>query len=129
MHAPPVHQSQMACTAYTSKLVLCPSRSHCSHSREKLLSDAMRLPVWQAKANLLELVRANNAVVIVGETGSGKTTQIPQFLLKAGFANGGAIAVTQPRRYVVLSWFSSCLHDITGCRSLIYSWALYAQKS
>jgi HrpA-like RNA helicase len=40
----------------------------------------------------------------VGETGSGKTTQIPQFLIEAGFANNRkAIACTQPRRVAAMS--------------------------
>lgn len=43
-------------------------------------------------------------IILVGETGSGKTTQIPQFLIEAGYANKNkAIACTQPRRVAAMS--------------------------
>ncbi len=47
----------------------------------------------------LEEVSKHSSVVLIGETGSGKTTQVPQFLVEAGFDAKGAVAVTQPRRY------------------------------
>lgn len=49
-------------------------------------------------------MRSFQVVVISGETGSGKTTQIPQFLYEAGYtSNGHLIAVTQPRRIAAIS--------------------------
>lgn len=42
----------------------------------------------------------NNTLIVIGETGSGKTTQIPQFLLQLGH---DSIAVTQPRRVATIS--------------------------
>ena len=63
------------------------------------------LPVYQFIDELAEKVRANQVVVVEGETGSGKTTQIPSALLEQGF--GGSpqqlIACTQPRRVAAMS--------------------------
>lgn len=62
------------------------------------------LPVHACREEIVEAVRNNRVVVIVGETGSGKTTQIPQYLHNAGLAGRrGVIAVTQPRRIAAMS--------------------------
>ncbi|KZT52792.1 P-loop containing nucleoside triphosphate hydrolase protein [Calocera cornea HHB12733] len=63
----------------------------------------MRLPIWTGKEALVNAVKNNNTVVLLGETGSGKTTQLPQFLFEAGLARDGIIAVTQPRRVAAIS--------------------------
>ena len=67
----------------------------------KLLQKRMTLPVWSSKKQILDLVEKNRIVIIQGETGSGKTTQIPQFLLEAGYYGG--IVCTQPRRVAAMS--------------------------
>lgn len=58
------------------------------------------LPVYSYRDELLEAIRAHQTLIVVGETGSGKTTQLPQYLLEDGYTEGGKfqIAVTQPRR-------------------------------
>lgn len=57
------------------------------------------LPVWQAKDEFIKMVNGHQTTILVGETGSGKTTQIAQFVAEAGYAqNKKAIACTQPRR-------------------------------
>jgi ATP-dependent RNA helicase DHX8/PRP22 len=61
------------------------------------------LPVYQSRDELLKTVRGNDFVVIVGETGSGKTTQITQYLAEDGYINDGMIACTQPRRVAAIS--------------------------
>ncbi|CAK8530640.1 unnamed protein product [Lathyrus sativus] len=61
-----------------------------------------RLPVYKYRTAILYLVETHATTIIVGETGSGKTTQIPQYLIEAGWAAGGRlIACTQPRRLAV----------------------------
>ncbi|XP_010915577.1 probable pre-mRNA-splicing factor ATP-dependent RNA helicase DEAH9 [Elaeis guineensis] len=63
-----------------------------------------RLPVYKYRTAILYLVENHATTIIVGETGSGKTTQIPQYLKEAGWAEGGrVIACTQPRRLAVQS--------------------------
>jgi HrpA-like RNA helicase len=63
-----------------------------------------KLPAHDAKEKLVSLMSKNQVIILVGETGSGKTTQIPQFLLEAGFAGKGCgIACTQPRRVAAMS--------------------------
>lgn len=53
---------------------------------------------------LLEEIRKNNTLILIGETGSGKTTQIPQLLLSAGMTGAsGCIGITQPRRVAAMS--------------------------
>ena len=52
---------------------------------------------------LLSVIRDNNVVIIVGETGSGKTTQLTQYLHEDGYSRFGMIGCTQPRRVAAMS--------------------------
>ncbi len=61
------------------------------------------LPIYPYREELLSAVRDNQVIIIVGETGSGKTTQIPQYLHEAGYSNVGKIGCTQPRRVAAMS--------------------------
>ncbi|XP_069038235.1 probable ATP-dependent RNA helicase DHX37 [Lepisosteus oculatus] len=64
----------------------------------------LKLPVLSEEQAIMEAVRENHCVVLCGETGSGKTTQVPQFLYEAGYASGDAIVgVTEPRRVAAVS--------------------------
>jgi ATP-dependent RNA helicase DHX37/DHR1 len=61
------------------------------------------LPIYFKEAEIVEAIQHNLVTIICGETGCGKSTQLPQFLLEAGFAVSGTIAVTQPRRLPTIS--------------------------
>jgi pre-mRNA-splicing factor ATP-dependent RNA helicase DHX38/PRP16 len=52
---------------------------------------------------LLNVIRENNVVIVVGETGSGKTTQLTQYLHEDGYSKYGMIGCTQPRRVAAMS--------------------------
>jgi len=70
----------------------------------KILDTRKTLPVYEFRDNFLKIVAQNQVTVLVGETGSGKTTQIPQFLVYAGYCKGGKqVACTQPRRVAAMS--------------------------
>ncbi|KAH9282721.1 putative ATP-dependent RNA helicase DHX33 [Echinococcus granulosus] len=70
---------------------------------ERLLEERKKLPVWIHREVLVEIVKKYPNCVIVSSTGSGKTTQLPQFLFEAGLANTDMIAITQPRRIAAIS--------------------------
>ena len=61
------------------------------------------LPVFVVREQLLSVIRENSVVIIVGETGSGKTTQLTQYLHEEGFSRNGIIGCTQPRRMAAVS--------------------------
>ena len=58
--------------------------------------------MFQYRDELLAAIRDNQVLVIVGETGSGKTTQVPQYLHEIGYTKFGKIGVTQPRRVAAM---------------------------
>ncbi|KRT78407.1 helicase [Oryctes borbonicus] len=62
-----------------------------------------KLPVFQNRNKLLDLIKRHQTLIILGETGCGKTTQIPQYIYSARLQNNGRIAVTQPRRVAAIS--------------------------
>jgi ATP-dependent helicase HrpA len=62
-----------------------------------------QLPITAKKDEILQAIRQNQVVIVAGETGSGKTTQIPKIALEAGFGLRAKIGCTQPRRVAALS--------------------------
>ncbi|ORX52458.1 P-loop containing nucleoside triphosphate hydrolase protein [Hesseltinella vesiculosa] len=72
---------------------------------QKILQGRRKLPVHAQRSEFLEMVHSHQFLVLVGETGSGKTTQIPQFLCydELPHLKGKQIACTQPRRVAAMS--------------------------
>ncbi|ESO05489.1 hypothetical protein HELRODRAFT_191309 [Helobdella robusta] len=63
-----------------------------------------RLPIFKYRTHILYLLEKYSVLIIIGETGSGKSTQIPQFLLESGWAGDNkCICVTQPRKMAAVS--------------------------
>ncbi|CAL1270973.1 unnamed protein product [Larinioides sclopetarius] len=73
-------------------------------SRKKsILQQRQFLPVFAVRQELLNVIRDNSVIIIVGETGSGKTTQLTQYLHEDGYSKYGMIGCTQPRRVAAMS--------------------------
>ncbi|KAJ1576364.1 hypothetical protein NDA12_002800 [Ustilago hordei] len=73
-------------------------------SRTKTLKEQRQyLPAFACRDDLLKIIRENQVVVVIGETGSGKTTQLAQFLHEDGYTQYGLIGCTQPRRVAAMS--------------------------
>lgn len=69
----------------------------------RLLSTRERLPVYGKRSLIQETVREHPVTLLVGETGSGKTTQVPHFIAELQNAFKGLVACTQPRRIAAIS--------------------------
>ncbi|CAL5338168.1 unnamed protein product [Camellia sinensis] len=61
------------------------------------------LPIYSVREELLQVIRENQVVVVVGETGSGKTTQLTQYPREDGYTINGIVGCTQPRRVAAMS--------------------------
>jgi pre-mRNA-splicing factor ATP-dependent RNA helicase DHX16 len=70
---------------------------------ERMQKERQKLPIFAYREHILKSIRDNQVVVLVGETGSGKTTQIPQYLHEIGYTREGMIGITQPRRVAAMS--------------------------
>lgn len=82
--------------------------------KDELIAFRKELPIYSARDALLKEIRDNQSVIVIGETGSGKTTQLAQYLFEEfGLAKGG-IAVTQPRRLAAKATASRVAEEM-GC--------------
>lgn len=80
--------------------------------REQMAALRKRLPVYPYRDEFLAAVREHNVIVVVGETGSGKTTQLPQFLHEVGYTKLGKVGCTQPRRVAAMSVAARVSHEM-----------------
>jgi pre-mRNA-splicing factor ATP-dependent RNA helicase DHX38/PRP16 len=73
-------------------------------SRTRTLKEQREyLPAFAVREDLLRVIRDNQVIIVIGETGSGKTTQLTQFLYEDGYGRSGRIGCTQPRRVAAMS--------------------------
>jgi ATP-dependent RNA helicase DHX8/PRP22 len=73
------------------------------------------LPIFKYRDMVLKAVYENQHLVVIGETGSGKTTQLTQYLAEAGYTDLGRIGCTQPRRVAAMSVAKRVAEEY-GCR-------------
>ncbi|CAL5038647.1 unnamed protein product [Urochloa decumbens] len=84
-------------------------------SRLSIQEQRESLPIFRLKKELINAVHDNQVLVVIGETGSGKTTQVTQYLAEAGYTTVGKIACTQPRRVAAESVAKRVAEEF-GCR-------------
>ena len=74
-------------------------------SFQRMVLSRQALPIWSFRAAILDAIEANQVVIICGETGCGKSTQVPSFILEHELTNGRPCKVycTEPRRISAIS--------------------------
>ncbi|KAH9508703.1 ATP-dependent RNA helicase dhx29 [Bulinus truncatus] len=96
-------RKQISDSTYIQKMLL---KKHSTAEFQELLCSRQLLPVFQFRDQVLSAIEAHSVVVIAGETGSGKSTQIPQFVLEDSIDRGISnvyVVCTQPRRISAVS--------------------------
>lgn len=82
-------------------------------SPPEMMKSREKLPAWASKTAFIDMITSNRAVVVTGETGCGKTTQIPQFIFEAD--SQAKIIVCQPRRLAAVGVASRVAEEM-GCQ-------------
>ncbi|XP_008587181.1 PREDICTED: ATP-dependent RNA helicase DHX8 [Galeopterus variegatus] len=77
--------------------------SYGKKTQMSIIEQRESLPIYKLKEQLVQAVHDNQILIVIGETGSGKTTQITQYLAEAGYTSRGKIGCTQPRRVAAMS--------------------------
>jgi len=84
-------------------------------TKASIIEQRESLPIFKLREELLKAMHDNQLLVVIGETGSGKTTQMTQYLAEAGYASRGMIGCTQPRRVAAMSVAKRVAEEF-GCR-------------
>merc|ERR1719410_3193059 len=80
-----------------------------------ILEQRQSLPIYKLKDELVKAINDNQVLIVVGETGSGKTTQMTQYMAECGYTSRGCIGCTQPRRVAAMS-VAKRVSEEFGCR-------------
>ncbi|XP_050210053.1 ATP-dependent RNA helicase DEAH12, chloroplastic-like [Mercurialis annua] len=90
------------------------SKLHCLLLREcRRVEDG--LPIYGSRREILRQIHSQQVIVLIGETGSGKSTQLVQYLADSGVAASGSILCTQPRKIAALSLSKRVGEETSGC--------------
>ncbi|KAF5187690.1 Atp-dependent rna helicase deah11 protein [Thalictrum thalictroides] len=73
------------------------------------------LPIYSCRREILKMIHNQQAMVLIGETGSGKSTQLVQFLADSGLADAGSVICTQPRKIAAISLAQRVREESNGC--------------
>lgn len=91
------------------------SVSYGQKSTKSIKEQRESLPIFQLRSHLIQAIHDHQVLIVIGETGSGKTTQITQYLAEAGYTSKGVIGCTQPRRVAAMSVAKRVAEEY-GCR-------------
>ena len=80
-----------------------------------IMEQRQSLPIFKLKDQLVQAISDNQVLIVIGETGSGKTTQITQYIAEVGYTIRGKIGCTQPRRVAAMS-VAKRVSEEFGCR-------------
>ncbi|CEM31064.1 unnamed protein product [Vitrella brassicaformis CCMP3155] len=97
------------------KMYIGKSVSYGQKSKMSLKEQRESLPIFKLRDALLQAIHDNQVLIVIGETGSGKTTQMTQYLAEAGYTTRGMIGCTQPRRVAAMSVAKRVAEEF-GCR-------------
>ena len=76
---------------------------NCRSPVEKIMKTFAQLPIESARGEIIQALKNNQVVIVVGETGSGKTTRLPVYLYQEGMNKTGRIGISEPRKVATTS--------------------------
>jgi ATP-dependent helicase HrpA len=99
----PAEKREQLLAAYQTRLTESLGRRQARADQVPVVHPAPELPISAREDDLIEAIRNHQVIIVAGETGSGKSTRLPQICLQAGRGQRGLIGCTQPRRIAARS--------------------------